>query len=51
MLSRKGIYVMETDEVAVTATVLTQTAPFRLVSSLAYEYLWLKLELLPCNLT
>ncbi|XP_064597596.1 LOW QUALITY PROTEIN: calmodulin-regulated spectrin-associated protein 1-like [Liolophura sinensis] len=35
VLSRKGIYVMETDEVAVTATVLTQTAPFRLNAHLA----------------
>ena len=33
MLSRKGIYVMENDESAVTETVLMQTAPFRVVGS------------------
>jgi len=33
ILSRKGIYIMEADETAVTETNLMKTAPFRMVSN------------------
>jgi hypothetical protein len=37
VLSRKGIYVTEAGEANVTETVLMQTAPFKVVSSLPYS--------------